>query len=169
MVGRVGEARRCLGGRSFPCCCCSEEGKSIVQLFVTRAGKIVRVEKREEKLTTWIHPVLPPVTLGDGLPCWGSLTAHLLLSRSSEDRHSGGEAVVVWVLWVIWTEAGQVKREYQIYIFTLSCCIPFPALLISTAPGLLFLLLATESPGARTIVSGRIRRPGTEIVGERWR
>ena len=58
------------------------------------------------------------------------------------------------------------KREYQIYIFTLSCCIPFPALLISTAPGLLFLLLATESPGAGTIVSGRIRRPGTDIGGD---
>ena len=129
----------------------------------------MRVEKREEKLTTWIHPVLPPVTLGDGLPCWGSLTAHLLLSRSSEDRHSGGEAVVVWVLWVIWTEAGQVKREYQICIFTLSCCIPFPALLISTAAGLLLLLLATKGPGARTIVSGRIRRPGTDIGGDSWR
>ena len=61
------------------------------------------------------------------------------------------------------------KREYQIYIFTLSCCIPFPALLISTAAGLLLLLLATEGPGARTIVSGRIRRPGTEIGGDSWR
>ena len=123
----------------------------------------MRVEKREEKLTTRVHAVLPPVALGDGLPCWGSLTSHLLLSRSSEDRHAGGEAVVIWVLWVIWTGVGQVKREYQIYIFTLSRCIPFPALLISTAAGLLFLLLATKSPGARTIVSGRIRRPGTEI------
>ena len=129
----------------------------------------MRVEKREKKLTTRVHAVLPPVALGDGLPCWSSLTSRLLLSRSSEDRHSGGEAVVVWVLWVIWTEAGQVKREYQICIFTLSCCIPFPALLISTAPGLLFLLLATEGPGAGTIVSGRIRRPGTEIVGDCWR
>ena len=116
-----------------------------------------------EELTTRVHAVLPPVTLGDGLSRRGSLTSQLLLP-TPKYWHSGRKSMVVWIFWIIWRGQMNISIVDQ-DIFTLSSRLPFSPLLSSSAADILLLFLATHGPGARPIMSCRVSGPWTGARG----
>ena len=116
-----------------------------------------------EGLTARVHAVLPPVALGNGLSRGRSLTPHLFLP-APKYWHSSRKSMIVWIFRIIWRGDVNILRVNK-DIFTLSSSFPFSPLLISAAPRILLLFLATHGPGARAIMSCRVSGPGAGARG----